>query len=62
MHIEHIQLVQLLMRLSSKTEGKLPKYLVLKAQTNNSKDELVDKDRKELRMKRSVEYDYAFTE
>jgi len=42
---------------SSKTEGKLPKYLVLKAQTNNSKDEL-----KEENGETSVEYDYAFTE
>lgn len=37
--------------------GKLPKYLELTAQTNNSKDEL-----KEGNGETSVEYDYAFTE
>lgn len=41
---------------SNKT-GKLPKYLELTAQTNNSKDEL-----KEENGETSVEYDYAFTE
>ena len=41
---------------SNKT-GKLPKYLELTAQTNNSKDEL-----KEANGETSVEYDYAFTE
>ena len=42
--------------------GKLPKYLELTAEINNSKDELVDKDGKETSVERSVEYDYAFTE
>ena len=46
MLIELIQLEQLLLHLSEKT-GKLPKYLELTAETNNSKDELVDKDGKE---------------
>lgn len=39
------------------TSGKLPKYLELTAETNNSKDEL-----KEANGETSVEYDYAFTE
>ena len=39
------------------TSGKLPQYLVLKAETNNSKDELKDENGET-----SVEYQYAFTE
>ena len=37
--------------------GKLPQYLVLKAETNSSKDELKDENGET-----SVEYQYAFTE
>ena len=39
------------------TSGKLPKYLELTAETNNSKDELKDENGET-----SVEYQYAFTE
>ena len=58
MHIEHIQLVQLLMRLVVKQKVSYRNILVLKAQTNNSKDELKEGENGET----SVEYDYAFTE
>lgn len=56
MLIELIQYREALTAFSNKT-GKLPKYLELTAQTNNSKDEL-----KEENGETSVEYDYAFTE
>ena len=44
MLIELIQLGAALAAFKAATSGKLPKYLELTAETNNSKDELVDKD------------------
>lgn len=52
-----IELITALEAFKTATSGKLPKYLELTAETNNSKDEL-----KEANGETSVEYDYAFTE
>lgn len=56
MLIEAYSISSALYQFKEKT-GKLPQYLVLKAETNSSKDELKDENGET-----SVEYQYAFTE